>query len=104
MRPCPFTPQASSPSTGSITVTPRAFSAAMFSCVTGLSHMPVFIAGAIAIGARVARSVAVRRLSASPYRIFAIVFAVAGATSARLHVESAMCSGFQLTMGANCST
>ena len=66
MRPCPFTPQASSPSTGSMTVTPRAFRTAMFSCVTGLSHMPVFIAGAIAIGARVASKVAVSRLSASP--------------------------------------
>ena len=66
--------------------------------------MPVFIAGATAIGARVARRVAVSRLSAMPKRIFASVFAVAGATTTRsAHSASEMCSGFHCAGAANWS-
>ena len=55
----------------------------MFATVAGLSHISVCMAGATTTGAVVVSTVAVRRSSAIPAAIFAIVFAVAGAMMTR---------------------
>ncbi len=70
---------ASSPSSGAITVTPRAASSSRFACVAGCRYMWLFIAGATSTGQRAASAAAVSRLSANPWASFAIVLALAGA-------------------------
>ena len=73
-----------------------------FACVAGFSHIPVFIAGATRIGARVASATELRRSSASPCAIFARIFAVAGAITTRSALSaSPMCSGFQFSGSVN---
>ena len=79
-RPRPVSPQASRPLSGSSTVTPKRRSVSRLRCVMGLSYIPVFIAGATSLGQRAASSVVVSISSAIPAAIFAITFAVAGAT------------------------
>ena len=83
MRPAPTSPQAWSPSPGPSTQVPRSCSVRRFARVAGAAHIWRFIAGAIAIGAAVARHTVVSRSSASPAARRAITFAVAGATSTR---------------------
>ena len=92
-RPAPVAPQASNPSAGGMICAPRAQRRAAFSCVTGFSHMAVFIAGAIKRGARAASTVVVSISSAIPAAALAMKFAVAGATStSSASSASAMCS------------
>ena len=54
-RPVPVMPQARSPASGSMMVTPRSRRRWRFSCMAGCSHICTFIAGARSTGARVAR-------------------------------------------------
>ena len=61
--------------------TPRSRKTATFSCVAGLSHISVCIAGATKIGHVAASTAFVSMLSAIPARIFARVLAVAGTTT-----------------------
>ena len=81
--PEPTSPQASRPLSGPTSSTPRPIRRATFSRVTSAVHMPVFMAGATRMGAFVASKVVDRRSSAMPAAIFAMTFAVAGATSTR---------------------
>ncbi len=60
---------------------PRSRRVRMFATVAGLRHISVCIAGAITRGAVLARIVLPSRSSAWPVAIFAMVFAVAGATT-----------------------
>jgi hypothetical protein len=68
------------PSTGSITVTPRARRLATFATVAACCHMRTFIAGAAKTGLSVASRRVVARSSAMPAAIFARRSAVAGQT------------------------
>ena len=70
--------EASAPSSGSITVTPRSRSVARFAWVAGSRYIRSFIAGATSRGAEQARKEVVTIESAIPAS-FAIVFADAGA-------------------------
>ena len=81
MRPGPCSASAMAPSFGPTTATPSRVSVARLRCVAGCSHMRTFMAGAIRIGSVVAKSTVEARSSACPQAIFAIRFAVAGATT-----------------------
>ncbi len=81
-RPAPCSPlEASAPTPGSSTVTPRPRSVARLACVAGCSHMWLFIAGATTTGQVAASAALVSRLSARPWASLAIVLALAGATT-----------------------
>ena len=80
-RPLPYSPQAISPSSGSITCTPSARSMARLRWVALWCHMRTFIAGTASTGLSVASSSVVARSSAIPFAIFARILAVAGATT-----------------------
>ena len=82
-RPGPNSPHAISPSAGSITRTPSAFSCATLRWVAACSHMRTFIAGATTTGLSVASSSVVARSSAMPAAILASRSAVAGQTSTK---------------------
>lgn len=102
MRPLPLVPQARSPLSASIIEILREVMVARLAWVAGLCHMPVFMAGAMRRGARVARAVAVRMSSASPWASLAITLAVQGAMimrSARSARE--MWSGDQVEGSSN---
>ena len=80
-RPTPCSPrEASAPSSGSITVTPRSRSAAMLAWVAASRYMRSFIAGATSRGAAQARKEVVTIESAIPAASLAMVLAEAGAT------------------------
>ena len=65
---------------------------------------PVFIAGATTTGALVASATLLSRSSAIPFAIFAMTFAVAGATtSASAASASDMCPGFHSSGSENMS-
>ena len=87
-RPSPTSPSASSPAPGRPTWTPRARSAARFSCVTGFRHMRVFMAGATSTGQVAASTVVVTASSAMPARMRARRSAVAGATTTRSAIRA----------------
>ena len=78
--PCPIRPEASLPLAGPAIKTPLVISVVTFAWVAALSNMLASIAGAIIIGALVARIVVVRTSSEMPLAILAIVLAVVGAT------------------------
>ena len=83
-RPTPISPrEASAPSSGSITRTPRSRSVARFAWVAGSAYMRSFIAGATTRGAGQARNEVVSIESAIPAASLAIVFAEAGAIKHR---------------------
>ena len=91
--PRPLSPQARWPAAGSMIWKPRPRSVSRLLCVTGLSYMPVFMAGAITTGALVASSVVVTISSAMPCAALAITFAVAGAmTNTSAALASEICS------------
>ena len=103
--PRPLSPQARWPASGSMMWKPRFLSAARFSCVTGLSYMPVFIAGATTTGALVASSVVVTMSSAMPCAALAMTLAVAGAiTNTSAAFASEMCSTSHGKLRSNVST
>ena len=78
--PTPCSPrEASAPSSGSITRTPRSRSVARFAWVAASAYMRSFIAGATTRGAGQARNEVVTIESAIPAASLAIVFADAGA-------------------------
>ena len=77
--PTPVNPEASLPSSGSITVAPRSISVEIFFCTAGLLHMFASIAGASSSGADVAMAVMLIGSSASPSASLPIMCAVAGA-------------------------
>ena len=80
-RPTPCSPrEASGPSSGGITRTPRAASVARFASIAGSRSIRSFIAGATARGARQATNEVVSIESQIPAASFAIVLADAGAT------------------------
>ncbi len=80
-RPRPDSPrEASLPSSGSITVTPRSRSVARLAWVAASAYMRSFIAGASRRGAVQARKEVVSIESAEPAASLATVFAEAGAT------------------------
>ena len=80
-RPRPNSPrEASGPSSGSITSTPRRRSVSRFSWVAAAAYMRSFIAGATRRGAVQARKEVVSIESAAPAASLAIVLAEAGAT------------------------
>ena len=92
-RPRPVSPQASRPLSGSSTVKPKPRSVSRLRWVTGLSYMPVFIAGATILGQRAASTVVVSMSSATPAANLAITLAVAGAISmTSAFFASATCS------------
>ena len=72
--------EASGPSSGSITATPRSRSVARLAWVAASAYMRSFIAGATRRGAVQARKEVVSIESAIPAASLAIVFAEAGAT------------------------
>ena len=80
MRPGPNSPQAMSPSSGPITVTPRDFNVSILAWVAACCHMRTFMAGATITGLSVASSAVVARSVASPPAILASTSAEAGAT------------------------
>ena len=80
-RPRPYSPrEASLPSSGSITSTPRSRSVARFAWVAASAYMRSFIAGARSRGAVQARKEVVSIESAAPAASLEIVLAEAGAT------------------------
>ena len=81
--PCPTSPPASRPSSGSTMCTPRRRSVAMLSVTAGCSHISVCIAGHTITGARVASRTLVNRSVESPAAYAPIRRAVAGATITR---------------------
>ena len=84
---------------------PRPRRVCKFCWVTGLSYMPVFIAGAITTGALVAKSVVVTISSAMPCAALAMTFAVAGAiTNTSAALASEMCSTSHAKLRSNVST
>ena len=104
-RPTPEAPQAKYPAAGSILCQPRAWSFAIFSCVTGFSYIALFIAGAKKIGDVTASSVVVSMSSAMPAAALAMMFAVAGAMSTRSAKRArAMCSTFQCAGSSHMSS
>ena len=103
--PRPVSPQARCPAAGSTIWKPRSRRVCKFCWVTGLSYMPVFIAGATTTGALVASSVVVTMSSAMPCAALAITFAVAGAiTNTSAALASEMCSTSHAKLRSNVST
>ena len=83
MRPGPLSPSARGPSSGPTNETPSSARRARLRRVAGWRHIRVFMAGAARTGPSVASSAVVARSSAMPWAIFAMMSAVAGATTAR---------------------
>ncbi len=83
MRPGPNSPQAISPSLGPTNSTPSFSRIARLRLTEALSHIRIFMAGAIKTGLSVASSVVEAKSFASPFAILAIRSAVAGATTTR---------------------
>ena len=81
IRPLPTSPDASLPSIGPANLTPLDFNVSTLCAVALLAHIWASIAGATIRGALVARAVAPSGSSARPIANFAIVLAVAGATT-----------------------
>ena len=80
-RPIPLSPEAMRPGAGPAMVMPLDFSLSRLSWVAGFSYMCPSMAGQTITGARVASTVVLTASSASPQASFAIVLAVAGATT-----------------------
>ena len=79
--PCPCSPQATTPSPGSITTAARLLSLAKASCVASWASMAGFIAGATNRGDSVASATVVSMSTASPCARRLMLLAVAGAMS-----------------------
>ena len=106
IRPRPCSPrEASAPSPGSSTSTPRSRSSATFAWVAASAHIRSFIAGATIRGAVQARKEVVSKESQMPAASLAIVFAEAGATtkasapSTTARWEIGSCSGARVRPG-----
>ena len=103
MRPVPASPlSAISPLFGPTVATPSATSVLRFRCVALFAHIAEFIAGASRTLFFVASSTAVARSSAWPFAIFAMMSAVAGATTTRsVSRASRMCPTSNSEAGSN---